>query len=159
MNTSLVLSKFRIAYNTFHIIWCSSDMLICIFSLAMPRREWLSYGVQKKHKPSRHDESSPTALEDGFLLDEDESITENWGWYFSQHCIVWRQSNSVWLVIVNNRTRLSWRWRLSSWDHCAYQGWVLHTERSDPKQFIVNTHARDLDIRFLHSDQSMAKHI
>ncbi|KAH3741854.1 hypothetical protein DPMN_048584 [Dreissena polymorpha] len=33
--------------------------------------------VQKKHKPSRHDESSPTALEDGFLLNEDESITEN----------------------------------------------------------------------------------
>ncbi|KAH3731115.1 hypothetical protein DPMN_057120 [Dreissena polymorpha] len=54
-------------------------MLICIFSLAKPRRERLSYGVQKQHKQSRHllDESSRTALDDGFLLDEDESITEN----------------------------------------------------------------------------------
>ncbi|KAH3859147.1 hypothetical protein DPMN_101863 [Dreissena polymorpha] len=50
-------------------------MLICIFSLAKPRRKRLSYEEQKKHKPSPHDESFPTALDDGFLLDEDKSIT------------------------------------------------------------------------------------
>ncbi|KAH3737439.1 hypothetical protein DPMN_044032 [Dreissena polymorpha] len=51
-------------------------MLIGIFSLARPRRERLSDGVQKQ---SRHllDESSRTALVDHLVLNEDESITEN----------------------------------------------------------------------------------
>ncbi|KAH3692029.1 hypothetical protein DPMN_194905 [Dreissena polymorpha] len=42
-------------------------------------QEGCSYGVKKQHKRSRHflDESSRTALDDGFLLDKDESITEN----------------------------------------------------------------------------------
>ena len=57
------------------MIWFLFDMLICIFSLAKPRRKRLSYEEQKKHKPSPHDESFPTALDDGFLLDEDKSIT------------------------------------------------------------------------------------
>ncbi|KAH3741066.1 hypothetical protein DPMN_047784 [Dreissena polymorpha] len=45
----------------------------------MPWGQRLSYGVQKKHKRSPHGlhESSPTSLDDVFLLDEDDSITEN----------------------------------------------------------------------------------
>ncbi|KAH3808329.1 hypothetical protein DPMN_136682 [Dreissena polymorpha] len=131
----------------------------------MPRRKRPSYGVQKKHKRTRlvlH-ESSPTSLDDGFLLDEDASMTENCEADTSLNTAFYEDKASQ----CGSPSSFTAPGSAEVGDLVEITvptGVVsLRSDLSDiPKPFIINTHANDLE-HCLHSVyiqiKAMAKHI